>query len=156
MSAPLVPSPLDYVGRRSFGFYPAIQQAGPNIWILGAVSSWAEVQVINALNGSELWVPRHFVGAVSEGSDRLIVGLTELLRFENGDVLPCSKRRVLQMPPLPDTRDYRRGLGPGRVIAIRTERSATNRLNHAFIRIAIMLLFLAGLLALVTATSRVR
>src|ERR1700734_699342 len=116
MSAPLVPSPLDYIGRKRFAFYPAIRHADPNSWILGA-SSWSEVQVINAQTGRELWIPRRYVGAVSDNHDALIVGLTQHVDLRDGEVVPCGDRRVIQMP-LPRV-SCGGSNGPAHVIGIR-------------------------------------
>lgn len=101
MSAPLVPSPLDYVGRRPFAFYPPIRNAHPNAWVIGT-SAWTEVQVVNARDGYELWIPRQYIGAVSESdSPLLIVGLTKELDFRNGTLAPRVKR-VIEMPHAPE------------------------------------------------------
>ena len=79
MSAPLVPSPLDYIGRRRFAFYPPIKNFEPNEWMLGT-GSWTEVQIVNSRTGIEIWIPRQYIGAVSESSGvLLIVGLRKEL-----------------------------------------------------------------------------
>ncbi len=97
MSAPLVPSPLDYVGRRRFALYPAIREFSPNDWVLGP-STWSEVQVVNAKTGKQLWIPRRYIGAVAEGNDAdLIVGLTKELRYRSG-LLEPQGGRVIEMP----------------------------------------------------------
>src|SRR6185437_1619978 len=142
MSAPLVPSPLDYVGLRPFAFYPAIKNADPNEWLLGT-GSWSEVQVVNAQTGREVWVPRQYIGAVSETEGvLLIVGLTKDLAFHEGGVEPCVKR-VIEMPhaeEVPvgaDAEQPRRGAGPAAVVGIRLAERRDSSMNRAFATLAI-------------------
>lgn len=152
MSAPLVPSPLDYVGRRRFSFYPPIRNAEPNDWYLGS-RSWAEVQVVNALTGRELWVPRQYVGGVSDGTGlRLVVELNkELVSGRNG-VSPRIKR-VIEMPHAGNVGgrflNRRRPAGPAPVIGIRLENedSGKDRYLSKVLLIAIVLSVLAALVA---------
>jgi hypothetical protein len=152
MSAPLVPSPLDYVGRRKFSFYPPIRNAEPNDWLLGT-SSWTEVQVINAHSGLELWIPRQYVGGVSgEGDVRLVVELTkELDRGRNG-VGPRVKR-VIEMPPVGAVAgrflNRQRLNGPAPVVAIRLEDPEPGKDRYIFkvLLIALILSVVAALLA---------
>jgi hypothetical protein len=97
MSAPLVPSPLDYVGRRRFALYPAVDNVGPNEWVLGT-GSWSEVQVVNSQTGAEIWIPRQYIGGVSDRYDSvLVVELTKELEFKSGSLEPRIKR-VIEMP----------------------------------------------------------
>jgi hypothetical protein len=159
MSAPLVPSPLDYIGRKSFAFYPPIGHAHPNSWILGA-GSWSEVQVINAQSGREVWVPRQFIGAVSDHGDALVVGLTQQVDLRNGEIVPRAQRRVIQMP-LPEdvplthhARVTHHADGPADVIGIRLEKKAPNTFQRPPFRVGLCVLFVAGLLALVASASR--
>jgi hypothetical protein len=152
MSAPLVPSPLDYVGRRRFSFYPPIRNTEPNDWLLGT-SSWAEVQVINAHSGLELWIPRQYVCGVSgEEEMRLVVELTkELDRGSNG-VGPRVKR-VIEMPRVGAVagRFLKRNRlgGPAPVVAIRLEHTepAKDRYFFKVLLVAVVLSVLAALLA---------
>jgi hypothetical protein len=159
MSAPLVPSPLDYIGRKSFAFYPPVCHSGPNsrsspnLWILGA-SSWSEVQVINAQTGVELWIPRQFIGAVSGQDESLIVGLTQQLELRKGKVVPHTSRRVLQMPVRRDSPVTRHHEGPAHVIGIRLEKSRPAAFQKAPFRVCVCVLFVVGLLALVVSASR--
>ncbi|HEY3936784.1 MAG TPA: hypothetical protein VGL97_05115 [Bryobacteraceae bacterium] len=143
MSAPLVPSPLDYIGRRRFAFYPAIKNAEPNDWRLGS-GSWSEVQVVNTQTGREIWIPRQYIGAVSDGSGPLlIVGLRKALDFRSGSLQPRVKR-VIEMPPF---REEPFGFepasarpaadGPARVVAIRLERRKKSPVLKAIIGLAI-------------------
>ncbi len=158
MSAPLVPSPLDYVGRRPFAFYPAIKNAQPNEWLLGT-GSWSEVQVVNKQTGSELWVPRQYIGAVSETEGPLlIVGLTKDLEFHEGAIEPCVKR-VIEMPhaeeSVPEGEEHsRRNDGPAPVVGIRLAARSDSSMNKAFATLAIGALVVCLLAALVAAASR--
>jgi len=158
MSAPLVPSPLDYIGRKSFAFYPPVHQAGPNstacpnVWILGA-SSWSEVQVINAQTGGELWIPRQFIGAVSGNDESLVVGLTQRVELRKGKIVPHTSRRVLQMPVRQD-QPFAHHEGPAHVIGIRLEKAQPTAFQKAPFRVCVCVLFVAGLLALVVSASR--
>ncbi len=152
MSAPLVPSPLDYIGRKSFAFYPPVPRAGPNSWILGA-SSWSEVQVINAQTGAELWIPRQFIGAVSD-NESLVVGLTQQLELRKGKIVPHTSGRVIQMPVRRDQPVTHHQEGPAHVIGIRIEKARPTAFQKAPFRVGICVLFVAGLLALVISASR--
>ena len=138
VSAPLVPSPLDYVGRRKFAFYPPIAHPDPNEWMLGTASR-SEVQVLNACTGREIWISRQYIGAVSETSNLLlIVGLTKSLRFREGAVEPREKG-VIEMPAASRSQtEARPGVlprhsAPASVTAIRLEPRADSALNKAMI-----------------------
>jgi hypothetical protein len=157
MSAPLVPSPLDYIGRRHFALYPAIRNTTPNVWMLGT-GSWSEVQFVNAKTGSEIWVPRVYIGAVSESVDSLVVGLTQDLELRGDEVAPRG-RRVIEMPlhpHLPVKRHFAvEHTGPAPVIGIRLERPEPSTFHKTPFRLGIFVLFVAGLLALIAAASRI-
>ncbi len=138
MSAPLVPSPLDYVGRRKFAFYPPIVHPDPNEWMLGT-GSRSEVQVVNARTGREIWISRQYIGAVSEtSSPLLIVGLTKSLMFREGAVEPRVKE-VIEMPPVPRSQPGNgvgagpRNAHPAQVTAIRLEPRSDSALNKAMV-----------------------
>jgi hypothetical protein len=97
VAAPLIPTPLDQIGRRPFLFYPAIVGIEHNEWMLRRVSS-SEVQVINTKTSEELWIPRRFLGEVSAIEDPFIIaGLVKELEYKGGAVLP-HRRRVIEMP----------------------------------------------------------
>jgi hypothetical protein len=152
MSAPLVPSPLDYVGRRRFSFYPPIRNAEPNDWLLGT-SSWAEVQVVNAHNGMELWIPRQYVCGVSgEAEMRLVVELTKELD-RGGDSVGPRIKRVIEMPHAGAVagRFLKRNRlsGPAPVVAIRLEDAEPGKDRYIFkvLLVAVILSVLAALLA---------
>ncbi|MBV8452816.1 MAG: hypothetical protein JOZ29_11150 [Deltaproteobacteria bacterium] len=158
MSAPLVPSPLDYVGRRRFAFYPAIRNATPNEWVLGT-GSRTEVQVINAELGYELWIPRQYVGAVSEGDGALlIVGLTKEIDLLEGSLQPRVKR-VIEMPqnrvePQKPAAGPLRTAAPAPVIGIRLEQTEPSRMSRAVVVLCIAAVLTALLAALVAAAAR--
>jgi hypothetical protein len=159
MSAPLVPSPLDFVGRRKFAFYPPIAHPDPNEWMLGT-GSRSEVQVVNAHTGREIWISRQYIGAVSEtGSSLLIVGLTKALTFREGTVEPRVKG-VIEMPPVPRSQPEKvfsaapRNSHPASVTAIRLESRSDSALNKAMILTFIGAIVLALLFALVAGVMR--
>jgi hypothetical protein len=146
MSAPLVPSPLDYIGRRRFAFYPAIENGGPNEWTLG-VSSWSEVQAINAHTGTEIWIPRQHIGAVADNSAILTVGLRKVLDFHAGSLTPRIKR-VIEMPQAREAPLLEHGRrGPASVIAIRLEDRKKSSVNKAVLGLGVAGLLLALLAA---------
>ncbi|MBV8570821.1 MAG: hypothetical protein JO319_09420 [Acidobacteriaceae bacterium] len=158
MSAPLVPSPLDYIGRRRFAFYPAIRNALPNEWVLGT-GSRTEVQVVNAELGYELWISRQHIGAVSEGEGALlVVGLTKELDFRGGALEPRVKR-VIEMPHSGTGRDRQdadslRPAAPAPVVGIRLEQTESSRMDKAVVVLCIAAVVTALLGALVAAAAR--
>jgi hypothetical protein len=153
MPAPLVPSPLDYVGRRRFAFYPPIAHPDPNEWVLG-VGARSEVQVVNAHTGREIWVSRQYIGAVSETSTSLIVGLTQALDARAGSVEP-KFRQVIQMPSRPGNRLTKNSSGKrANVVEIRLSTTSKGLLNRALLRTCTCAIVLALLAALVTAAIR--
>ncbi len=120
MAAPFVPSPLDCIGRKRFAFYPPIQGLSPNEWLLGA-GSRSEVQAVNAQTGIEIWISRQYIGAVSDHSHFLTVGLRKTLEFRDGQIQPRVKS-VIEMPQASGDRfQMRREQGPAAVVAIRLE-----------------------------------
>ena len=143
MSAPLVPSPLDYIGRRRFAFYPPIRNIASNEWILGA-SSWSEVQVVNSQSGGEIWIPRQYVGAVSETSECvLIVGLRKELEYLAGALQPRVKRVIEISEAIEENRpklftgECQRPSGPAPVVGIRTEDREDSPMNKALLALGI-------------------
>jgi len=157
MSAPLVPSPLDYIGRRPFAFYPPISHPDPNEWLLGG-GSHSEVQVVNAHTGHEIWVSRQYIGAVSEtSSSLLIVGLTKALRFSEGTLEPKVKQ-VIEMPPPEKLRKewispaLHPHASPGSVVEIRLETRSESTFEKAMILTCIGVIVIALVAALIAAT----
>ena len=139
MSAPLIPSPLDYIGPRRFAFHPAIQNAGPNEWRLGP-GARSEIQVVNTKTGCKLWIARPYIGAVSDtGDSLLIVGLRKELNFRKGEVEPRVKR-VIEMPQASEAdRMFQpeRSAGPARVFVIRLEDRKKSTATRAVVGLTI-------------------
>jgi hypothetical protein len=158
MSAPLVPSPLDYVGRRRFAFYPPIRNAQPNEWMLGA-GSWAEVQVVNPTTGRELWVPRLYISAVSESGGVLMVELTTELEIRGRSLEP-RRKRVIEMPraaakvEATDESPPPRNAGPAPVVGIRLEDRAESTMSKAIVMLGISALLISLLAALMSVFDR--
>jgi hypothetical protein len=158
MSAPLVPSPLDYLGRRRFAFYPPVNNVDPNEWLLGT-GSWSEVQVVNAGTGRELWISRQYIGGVSDGrSGLLTVELTQELEFRGGTVEPRVKR-VIEMPHMAEHPEGRnesmdRPSGPACVVGIRLEDRAESTMSKAVVTLGIGALLVSLLGALISALAR--
>ncbi len=96
MSLPPI-SPLDHLGNRRFSFYPPILNIEHNEWFFRR-STWSEILVVNSRSASEIWIPRRFLGEVSQIEDPVvIVGLTKELEYKAGAVWP-HQRRVIEMP----------------------------------------------------------
>jgi hypothetical protein len=97
MSIPPIPPQLEHLGKRKFSFYPPILNIERNEWTYHQ-ATWSEILVTNAHTGQEVWVPRRFLGEVSQVDDPvLIVGLTKELEYSAGAVWP-HRRRVIEMP----------------------------------------------------------
>jgi hypothetical protein len=156
MSAPFMPSPLDYVGVRRFALYPPLEQPDPNEWILGAASR-SEVEVVNACTGRAIWIPRRHIGAVSETHDSvLLVGLTQVLNCNGANAKPRVKR-VIEMPSargLQERPVVNRSSHPAPVIGIRLESKSDSAFNKAMISAATGAVVIALLAALVAAAAK--
>jgi hypothetical protein len=154
MSAPLVPSPLDYIGLRRFLFYPPIRNAEPNEWLLGS-GSWFEVQVVNSRTGNELWIPRQYIGAVSETDGPLLtVGLTKELEYRSGLLEPRIKR-VIEMPAQALKDDsHRPHSGPAPVVGIRLENQEGSHINRAMATLMIGAIAVCLLAAAISILAR--
>src|SRR6266496_2924345 len=97
MASPPIPPALDHLATRPFSFYPPIIGIEHNEWLYRK-ATWSEIQVVNCKTGSEIWIPRRFVGEVSRIEDPvLIVGLIRELEYKAGAVWPYQ-RRVIEMP----------------------------------------------------------
>jgi len=96
MSLPPI-SPLEHLGNRPFSFYPPIVNIEHNEWFFRR-STWSEILVVNSRSEVELWIPRRFVGEVSQIEDPVvIVGLVKELEYKAGAVWP-HQRRLIEMP----------------------------------------------------------
>jgi hypothetical protein len=156
MSAPFMPSPLDYVGARRFALYPPLEHPDPNEWILGG-GSRSEVEVVNACTGRAIWIPRQHIGAVSETHDSiLLVGLTQALNC-NGATAEPRVKRVIQMPSsrrLQERPVVSRPSHPAPVIGIRLESKSDSAFNRAMISAGTGAIVIALLAALVAAAAK--
>jgi len=82
---------------RAFSFYPPILNVECNEWTY-VESSWSEIRVRNDKCGLDLWIPRRFIGEVSQIDEPvMIVGLVHELEHKGGMVTP-HHRRVVAMP----------------------------------------------------------
>lgn len=155
MSAPLIPSPLDYIGRRRFALYPPIKHAVPNEWLLGS-GSWFEVRVINAVTGREMWIPRQYVAGVSDRNGILVVELTEEIEFRAGALEPKAKR-VIEMPvpaEQPQPKREHPNSGPGCVVGIRLDDQAQSTMSKAMVSLGIGALVISLLAALIAVLAK--
>ena len=88
---------LDQFAGRPFSFYPPILNIEHNEWTCQK-GSWSEVLVRNTKTEMDLWMPRRFLGEVSQVDEPvMIVGLNQELEYKGGTVWP-HKRRVIRMP----------------------------------------------------------
>ncbi len=155
MSAPLIPSPLDYIGHRRFALYPPIRSAEPNEWLLGS-GSWFEVRVVNAATGREMWIPRQYVAGVSDRNGILVVELTEEIEFRAGALEPKAKR-VIEMPvapPQPQLQREHRNSGPACVVGIRLDDQAQSSMSKAMVTLGIGALVISLLAVLISVLAR--
>lgn len=148
----MMPSPLDYIGRRRFSFYPPIRNLGDNEWILGP-GSRSDVQVVNYRTGRGAWLSRQYIGAVSEIEDHLVVGLTKELEHRHGTLRPRVKA-VIEMQPFSEnlfSKIAERPPGPAEVIAIRLEDPAVPCKARTLAKIGIAAVIFSLLMALFSA-----
>jgi hypothetical protein len=124
MASPPIPPSLEHLMTRPFSFYPPIIGVEHNEWLFRK-TTWSEILVVNCKSGSEIWIPRRFMGEVSRIEDPvLIVGLTRELEYKAGAVWPYQ-RRVIEMPvavggsPPPAPESER--IVPAPVVGIRLE-----------------------------------
>lgn len=97
MASPPIPPPFEDLCNRPFSFYPPILNVEHNEWLYRK-ATWPEILVVNRKTGTEIWIPRRFLGEVSRiDHPVLIVGLNRELEYKDGAVWPYQ-RRVLEMP----------------------------------------------------------
>ena len=97
MASPPIPPPFDDIVNRPFSFYPPILNVQHNEWLYRK-ATWPEILVVNRKTGTEIWIPRRFLGEVSRiDHPVLIVGLNRELEYRGEAVWPYQ-RRVLEMP----------------------------------------------------------
>ena len=130
MSLPPI-SPLEHLGNRPFSFYPPILDVEPNEWFFRR-STWSEILVVNSRSHVEIWIPRRFLGEISQIDDPVvIVGLVKELEYKAGAVWP-HQRRVIEMPvavgesPRPPAPSAE---APAPVIGIRTQSVTDSRMG---------------------------
>jgi len=131
MASPPIPPPFDDLRNRPLSFYPPILNVEHNEWLFRK-ATWPEILVVNRKTGTEVWIPRRFLGEVSRIDDPvLIVGLNRELEYRAGAVWP-HRRAVLQMPVAvgdeasgPRAAPERRGPAP--VVGIRLETAPDRR-----------------------------
>ncbi len=88
---------IDRFTGRPFSFYPPILNVEHNQWVY-VESTWSEMKVRNTGSAEELWIPRRYVGEVSQVDDPvMIVGLNHELSHKGGIVTP-HRRTLLSMP----------------------------------------------------------
>jgi hypothetical protein len=126
MASPPIPPSLDHLATRPFSFYPPILNVEHNEWLFRK-ATWSEILVVNCKAGTEVWIPRRFIGEVSRVEDPvLIVGLSRELEYKAGAVWPFQ-RRVIEMPVAvnapPASVSTTDRSAPAPVVGIRLERS---------------------------------
>jgi hypothetical protein len=158
MLAPLLPSPLDQIGRQHFSFCPAIKNADPNEWML-ALLSWSEIKVINPGTGREIWIPRQYIDGVSYASGpMLVIRLTKELEYRAGALWP-RLQRVIEMPNTADNVrmiDSLKGRvpGPAPVVGIRLENRTDSPIGKALSYTGIGAILVSILAALFSTLAR--
>jgi hypothetical protein len=97
----MTPQPtLEELGERRFSFYPPLLGVDHNEWTY-VKSTWAEVLVHNTRTDQSIWIPRRFVGEVSQVDEPvMIVGLRKELEYRGGTVWPHERRLVEMSKPL--------------------------------------------------------
>ncbi|MGI9072537.1 MAG: hypothetical protein ACR2JB_14760 [Bryobacteraceae bacterium] len=158
MLAPLLPSPLDQMGRQHFSFCPAIKNADPNEWML-ALSSWSEIKVVNPRTGREIWIPRQYIDGVSYASHpMLVIRLTKELEYRAGALWP-RVQRVIEMPNTADSGSMinavkNRVPGPAPVLGIRLENRTDSPSGKALSYVGIGAILVSILAALFSTLAR--
>ena len=90
-------SDFEQFAGRSFSFYPPILNVEHNEWTY-VEGAWSEVRVRNTGTEFDLWIPRRYIGEVSQVEDPvMIIGLNQELAYKGGMVVP-HRRRVVEMP----------------------------------------------------------
>src|SRR5579863_1991376 len=147
MSLPPMSS-LEYLGNRPFSFYPPILNLENNEWFFRRASR-AEILVMNSRSKEEIWIPRRFLGEISQIEDPVvIVGLVKELEYRAGAVWP-HQRRVIEMPLA--VGDRARNLPPAGeslapVIGIRTPSVTDSRMGK-LVGFTILVGFVASVVA---------
>jgi hypothetical protein len=157
VASPPIPPQLEHLVTRPFSFYPAIVGIEHNEWLYRK-TNWSEILVVNCRSGTEIWIPRRFVGEVSSVEDPvLIVGLARELEYKSGMIVPFQ-RRVIEMPIAvggqPLTTNESERASPASIVGIRTA-SPTDRRIFKLIGGAVALAILIYVLAVNLSRQRV-
>ncbi len=92
-----MPVDLERFAGRPFSFYPPILNVEHNEWVYEE-QSWSELRIRNVKTGSDLWMPRRYLGEISQVEKPvMIVGLIQELVYKGGMLVP-HRRRVVEMP----------------------------------------------------------
>src|SRR4029077_10705415 len=130
MSLPPISS-LEHLGNRPFSFYPPILNIEHNEWLFRR-GTWSEILVLNSRSDLEVWIPRRFLGEISQIEDPVvIVGLVKELEYKAGAVWP-QQRRVIEMPVAVGERPRTPAQpteSPAPVIGIRTQSLTDSRMG---------------------------
>jgi len=130
MASPPIPPLFEHLERRTFAFYPPIQNLEHNEWLFRK-ATWSEMVAVNSRCGIEVSIPRRFVAEVSYLDDSFpIVGLARELEYRDGAVWPYQ-RRVIEMPiavgEAAGPASMARRSSPAPVVAIRLESKRESR-----------------------------
>ena len=88
---------IERFAGRPFSFYPPILRFEHNEWTFQR-ATWSEILVRNTRTRTDLWVPRRFLGEISQVDEPvMIVGLNQELEYRAGTLIP-HHRRVVEMP----------------------------------------------------------
>jgi hypothetical protein len=150
---PTLPPPFDATGDRPFSFYPPILGVEHNEW-RAQQATWSEILVANTKSDHSLWVPRRYIGELSQVDEPvMIVGLKKELEHKAGGVWPHEKR-VLSMPPV-STAPVVVGPEPAAPAPVNLRMASTAE-SHIGRMILVTLVVAIGGLALVVAFYRGR
>jgi hypothetical protein len=137
---------LEHLVTRPFSFYPPIISVEHNEWLFRK-ASWSEIQVVNCRSGTEIWIPRRFVGEVARIEDPvLIVGLNRELEYKGGMIVPFQ-RRLIEMPlAVGGARPVAGRSDPAPVVGIRLEPSDRRIVRLIIVAVAVLIaLYLVAL-----------
>lgn len=146
MAAPTPPT-LDELGARPFSFYPPIIYIEHNEWVFQR-GNWSEILVKNVKTGTEVWIPRSYLGEISKIDEPvMIVGLRKELEYKGGSVWPHT-RRVIPMPvrpvPPPDPELEARQPAPGLRDSLRLSDGAERGVGRMIAWVLVVGLLLVG------------
>ncbi len=139
---------LQKFAGRPFSFYPPILNIEHNEWTYQE-GSWSEVRVRNTKTGQDLWIPRRFLGEVSQvDKPVMIVGLEQELEYAAGMVAP-HRRRVIEIPAAGKSAESEVGGEPEKIPPPSGPSATERRIQHLILltlAVAVSVAFLATLL----------